>query len=351
MARALRSPFGTLPSGHAVDAVVLSNDRGMSATVITFGARLQSVVVPDRNGVQADVTPGFASIDGYLADPHYFGATVGRFANRIAEGRFYLDGTEHSLDRNDGPHALHGGICGFDKLPWKIVRCEESSQNASVSMRLVSPDGDQGYPGRLSVTATFSLDERDCLSIVYEATSDAPTIVNITNHAYWNLAGENAEASADNHRLILPAEHFLPTANGVPTGERRAVKGTPFDFRQPRIIADALREMTDPSPGFDQCWIVSSEENRAVKWAATLLDPISGRSFALHSNQAGLQFYSGNCFNGETGKSGRAYTARYALAFEPQAFPNSPNQPDFPATILAPGAVYRNEILYCFDAQ
>lgn len=343
-----RTRFGVLPDGHPVDAVTLSNDRAVSATVITFGARLQSLLLPDRNGIRADVVPGFDGIEPYLSDPHYFGATVGRFANRIAGGRFQIDGIDHRLACNDGPNALHGGERGFDKLLWKIMRCEENAQNASVTLRLVSFDGDQGYPGLLIVTATYSLDDNNGLSILYEASSDEPTIVNITNHAYWNLAGEGADTPAIDHELMLASHQVLPTsADGIPTGERRDVGGTAFDFRQPRIIANSLREMTEPQAGFDQCWVLSGEE-KGCPLVATLHDPSSGRAFDLHCNQPGLQFYTGNFLDGRAGKSGRAYEARHAVALEPQAFPDSPNHHDFPAVRLDPGAIYRNAIRYRF---
>lgn len=343
-----RRVFGTLPNGQAVDAVTLINANGMQATVITYGASIQSVIVPDRLGEYRDVTIGHSNFEDYLRWPQYAGATVGRFANRIAEGRFSLDGHEYQLPVNNGANALHGGTAGFDKLNWRISEAD----SISVTFELVSPDGDQGYPGTLTVAACYTLHDDNRLSVEYTATTDATTIVNLTNHAYWNLAGDGAGTAMDHHLQIF-AEHFLPTDAGlIPTGERRAVAGTPFDFRNGRIIDDVVRDAGDEQirtgQGFDHNFIVGDDAG-GLKTVAILSHRKSGRKMTVRSNQPGLQFYSGNFFNGTTsGKAGMLYRMGDAIALEPQRFPDSPNQPDFGSARLDPGETYTNRIEWMF---
>nr|WP_298719038.1 aldose epimerase family protein [uncultured Steroidobacter sp.] len=346
-----RASFGKLPDGRAVEAVTLSNGKGVKAAVINYGAALQSLVMPDRAGKLADVTLGYASLDGYLTKPEYFGATVGRFANRLAEGRFTLDGKVYQTPRNDNGNALHGGERGFDKVLWEIVDVKRGD-TASVRMRYVSKDGDQGYPGTLTVFATYSLNEANELRIEYTATTDRATIANITNHAYWNLAGEGAAVGAMGHLLTIPAEHYTPVnAKLIPTGELKPVANTVFDFRTPQPIGARVREARDPQigygKGYDHNFMIARDVAKEPRLLARVEEPTTGRGFELLSNQPALQFYSGNFMDGTViGKSGRAYRQGDALVLEPQLPPDVPNQPKLGSARLEPGTTYRNVIVY-----
>ncbi|MBO9499187.1 MAG: galactose mutarotase [Novosphingobium sp.] len=350
-ATAKRGTFGKLPDGRAVASVTLANARGVSATVIAYGATLQSVILPDRAGRKADVALGYDTLDQYLAKPQYFGATVGRFANRLAGGRFRLDGQGYQTPVNNGKNSLHGGTVGFDKVLWEIVSVK-NGQTASVTLRYVSPDGDQGYPGTMTVDATYSLDEKNNLAIEYTATTDRATIANITNHAYWNLSGEGSSNGAMGHIVTIPAQTYLPTDDGaIPLGEYRPVAGTVFDFRKPTAIGARVRDARDQQivwgRGYDHNWVIGRTVTRDQHLMARVYDPVSGRGFELWSNQPGLQFYSGNFLDGTSyGKSRHVYREGDALVMEPQIFPDSPNQKGFPDARLAPGQTYRNVMTY-----
>lgn len=352
-AEAKRSVFGRMPDGREVAAVTLSNRNGVSARVIAYGAALQSMVVPDRAGRVADVAIGYADLSNYLEKPQYFGGTVGRFANRIARGRFSLDGREYAVPVNNGVNSLHGGTVGFDKVVWDVAAVE-SGPTASVTLRYVSPDGDQGYPGTMTVEATYSLDEANALTIEYRATTDKPTIINVTNHAYWNLAGEGAVGGAMGHLLTIPADTYLPTdAGAIPTGERAPVRGTAFDFRTPHAIGERVRDATEKQlvygRGYDHNWNVGRTVTPGLHLMARVQEPISGRGFELWSNQPGLQFYSGNFLDGtSSGKARKILRMGDAIVLEPQIFPDSPNQRGFPDARLNPGETYRNTIVYRF---
>lgn len=350
-ATARRGSFGRLPDGRAVASVTLRNARGVSATVIAYGATLQSLVMPDRAGRKADVLLGYGSIEQYLAKPQYFGATVGRFANRLAGGRFQLDGQRYQTPVNDGKNALHGGTTGFDKVLWEVVSVREGP-TASVTLRYVSPDGDQGYPGTMTVDATYSLDERNQLTIEYVATSDKPTIANITNHAYWNLSGEGSANGAMGHLVTIPAQTYLPTdAGAIPTGSFQSVAGTAFDFRTPHAVGVRVRDAGETQlrfgRGYDHNWVIGRAVTPDQHLMARVVDPASGRGFELWSNQPGLQFYSGNFLDAtSSGKAGKLYREGDAIVMEPQIFPDSPNQKGFPDARLQPGQTYRNVMTY-----
>ena len=347
-----RELFGTLPDGRQVEAIGLANDRGARIRVITYGASLQSVLVPDRAGTIADVLLGHANLAEYLDQPQYFGSTVGRVANRIAGGRFSLDGQDYRVPPNNGRNSLHGGIRGFDKANWEVADVGERR----VRLRHTSPDGDQGYPGTLTVTATFSLGDENALSVEYLATTDRPTIVNLSNHAYWNLAGEGSAAGAMEHLLTIPADHFLPTDTGlIPTGEFRPVEGTAFDFRIPVPISERLRDASEAQikvgRGYDHNWVVAAAPGEEPHMVARLEDPLSGRRMDVLSNQPGVQFYSGNFLDGTSGgKSGRLYRMGDGVAIEPQMFPDTPNRAEFGSIRLEPGQLYRNLIVWRFSA-
>jgi aldose 1-epimerase len=351
-----RAPFGTLPDGRKVEAILLANRHGMSARIITYGASIQSVIVPDARGRPADVALGYATIGDYADKPQYFGSTVGRVANRIAGGRFTLDGKSYRVPVNNGPNSLHGGTRGFDKLLWEVTGTK-SGDPASVTLRLVSPDGDMGYPGTLTVTATYALDEKNELSVEYKATTDRTTLVNISNHAYWNLAGEGSAEGAMGHVLTIPADAYTPTdATAIPTGEIRPVAGTVFDFRRPAAIGARVRDASDPQivygRGYDHNWAVARTVSRAPRLLARVEEPKSGRAMEVLSNQPALQFYSGNFLDGTTaGKAGRLYREGDAIVLEPQMFPDTPNRPEFGSVRLDPGQTYRNIIIWRFSTR
>lgn len=350
---ATRATFGRLPDGGAVEAVTLDSGR-LTARVITLGASLQSLEAPDRQGRRADVVLGYADLAGYLAAPNYFGATVGRFANRIARGRFTLEGRTYQTPVNNGPNSLHGGTRGFDKVNWTVVE-QHGGASPGVTLRYVSPDGDQGYPGTLTATAAYTLGPDDALHITYSATTDRPTIVNLSNHAYWNLAGEGSPLGAMGHVLTIPAAAFLPTdAGAIPTGEVRSVAGTPFDFRGGKTVNQDVRNGRDEqvrfARGFDHNWVLSREAVSAPRVVARVEEPVSGRMMEVLSDQPGLQVYSGNFLDGTiTGKSGRIYREGDALVLEPQRFPDAPNRPAFASARLDPGATYVNHIVFRFS--
>ena len=345
-----RAPFGTLPDGSLVELITLRNAAGSSAGILTYGASIHSVVVAGL-----DVALGHASLQEYLERPQYIGSTVGRVANRIAGGRFRLDGRDYQVPANNGPNALHGGPAGFDKANWQVLASGEEGQ-ASVTLGHVSPDGDQGFPGTVTVTATYALDDDDALSVEYRATTDAPTLVNLSNHAYWNLAGEGAEEGAMDHVLAVPADHYLPTdATAIPTGEFRPVAGTPFDFRDPVAVGARVRDASDAQirvgRGYDHNWVIARDLSDAPRLVARVEHPGSGRAMEMFSNQPGLQFYSGNFLDGTTtGKSGRLYRMGDAIVLEPQLFPDTPNRPEFGSARLDPGQTYRNIIVWRFSA-
>ena len=350
-AEAKRSIFGRLPDGREVAAVTLTNSRGVSATVIALGASLQAVVMPDRMGKREDVALGYDTIDGYLAKPEFFGATVGRVANRIAKGHFTFDGRAYSVPVNNGPNSLHGGTKGFDKVLWEVTEVKNAPA-ASVTLRYVSPDGDMGYPGTLTTYATYALDEQDHLTIEYRATTDRATVVNISNHAYWNLSGVGSPHGAMGHVVTIPANRYTPTdATSIPLGPNAPVDGTPFDFRTPTAVGERVRDAHDAQivygRGYDHNWVVSDTVTPTQHLMARVVDPGSGRGYELWSNQPGLQFYSGNFFDGTIrGKKGLLYRAGDAIVMEPQIFPDAPNRPDFPSVRLEPGTTYRNIMTY-----
>lgn len=347
-----RVVVGTLADGTKVESILLRDGSGMQARVLTLGAALHSLDVPDREGKYADVLLGDATLQATLDNPQYFGTIVGRFANRIAHGRFTLDGRTYNVPTNNGPNSLHGGERGFDKVVWDVV--ETRADRAT--LRHVSPDGDQGFPGTLTVTATYALEGDGRLAIEYSATTDAPTIVNLSNHAYWNLSGEGSGTAMD-HELMIAADAYTPVdATLIPTGELQPVQGTVFDFRTPKPISRDLRRGDEPQllhgHGYDHNWVVSRAPSREPREVARVHDPRSGRVMSLLSTQPGLQFYSGNFLDGSTvGKGGHVYRQGDAIALEPQLFPDTPNQPAFGSARLAPGEKYVNRIVYQFSTD
>ncbi|MDO7840763.1 aldose epimerase family protein [Sphingomonas immobilis] len=350
---AKQATFGTLPDGRAVAAVTLTNGHGVSARIIALGAAIQSMMLPGRDGKAVDIAVGYDTLDGYATKPEFFGATVGRVANRIAKGRYTFDGRAYETPVNNGPNSLHGGTKGFDKVLWEVVETK-SGPTASVTLRYVSPDGDMGYPGTLTTFATYALNEKNELSIEYRATTDKPTLVNISNHAYWNLGGPGFAGGAMGHVVTIPADRYTPTdATAIPTGALPSVAGTVFDFRTPHAVGARVRDGRDMQivygRGYDHNWVIGTAVTAQTHLMAKVTEPVSGRGFELWSNQPGLQFYSGNFFDGTVvGKGGQIYRMGDAIVMEPQLFPDAPNQPKFPSARLDPGQTYRNVIVYKF---
>ena len=353
-ATATRAPFGQLSDGTKIEAVTLTNGHGMTAKIMTLGATLQSLVVPDKAGNKADITLGYDSAQEYLSHPDYFGASVGRYANRIAKGKFTLDGKTYTLATNDGPNSLHGGLRGFDKRMWKIDSVT-SGPDAKVVLSYVSADGEEGFPGTLKVTATYALDENNELRLEYKATTSKPTVLNLTNHSYFNLSGNDAR-DVMGDMVTLHAARFTPVgATLIPTGERRAVAGTPFDFRTPHRVGDRIRDGRDQQirygRGYDHNFIVDGKAG-TLRPAAVVEDPVSGRVMEISVTAPGIQFYTGNFLDGTfVGKNSRAYRQGDAICLEPGVFPDSPNHPDFPTSRLNPGQTYTNTIVYKFSTK
>lgn len=352
-AQASRSAFGVLADGHEIQAVTLTNRSHMRVRIITLGAIVQELQVPDRQGRLADVVLGFDTAQEYLDHGGFFGATVGRFANRIAKAHFSLDGHDYALVANDHGNSLHGGNQGFDKVVWTLDEVSSGSTATAVFSH-VSPDGEEGYPGTVRVSARFSLDEDDVLRIEYQATTDKPTIVNISNHSYFNLAG--AGHTAMDHILSINASRYTPVDEKlIPTGELREVGGTPFDFRKPTAVGARVRDARDAQirfgRGYDHNFVLEGKPG-VMRLAVSLVDPESGRKMSIFADAPGLQFYSGNFLDATiAGKGGQFYRQGDAVVFEPQLFPDAPNQPGFPSARLDPGSTYRNRIEYRFSAQ
>jgi aldose 1-epimerase len=353
-ADAKREPFGALADGRQVEAVILSNKAGIRVKIMTLGAAVQSLSIPDRGGHSADIVLGFDTAQEYVQNPSYFGATVGRFANRIAKGHFSLDGKTYTLATNDHGNHLHGGLKGFDKVLWSIDSVRSATPAIAV-FSYTSPDGEEGYPGTLHVTVSYSLDDAAALRVEFKATTDKSTIVNISNHSYFNLSAETG-ASVLTHLLMVNASKYTPVDAGlIPTGELRAVQGTPFDFRKPTAIGARVRDGRDQQlrygRGYDHNFALDGAAGE-FRLAARVADPASGRVMEIFSAAPGLQFYSGNFLDSTiAGKGGRLYREGDALVLEPQLFPDAPNQKSFPSARLDPGNTYVNTMEYRFSTD
>ncbi|WP_242414660.1 aldose epimerase family protein [Sphingomonas panni] len=350
MIEAQRIAFGTL-DGAPAEAIDLTAGT-LSARILPLGATLQSLCVPDRDGTVADILLGFDDVQSYRDRPSWFGVTVGRYANRIANGRFSLDGRTYTLETNNAPNHLHGGSDGFDQRLWDVAEVGRDADAAWVRLTLTSPDGDAGYPGTLHASATYTLTP-EALTIAYVATTDAPTIVNLTNHAFFDLGGQG---EALRHLLTIEADAFLAVdATSIPTGERRAVAGTPFDFRTPRAIGERVRDGRDDQiaigRGYDHNFILRGDPG-VLRPAALLSDPASGRVMKLSVTAPGLQLYAGNFLNGaQPGKGGRLYRQGDAVCLEPQAWPDTPNRGDFPSARLNPGQQWESVMRFAFSIR
>jgi len=350
-----RRIFGRLPSpdGASGEEFTLTNAHGIEVRAITYGAIITVIRTPDRFGKLADIVFGFDSLQGYLAQSPYFGAIVGRFANRIARGEFSLDGVTYHLATNNGPNSLHGGLRGFDKVLW-TAEPVQSDSGAAVVFHYLSPNGEEGYPGNVDVRVTYMLTPRDELVVDYTATTDKATPLNLSQHSYWNLHGDGKGDILD-HILTLDASAYTPVDSTlIPTGQITAVAGTPFDFRSPTVIGARIEQPNKQlrfGKGYDHNWVLDRPAGggTALVRAARLVDSTSGRTLEISTSEPGIQFYSGNFLDGTiTGKHGVVYGHRAALCLETQHFPDSPNHPNFPSTILRPGETYHSRTVFSF---
>ena len=345
-----REPFGTAPDGQDVERVTLGTQAGIRLSVISYGAAVQQLWAPDRDGRRANIVLGFADIDGYASNSsHYFGAVIGRFANRIGGGRFTLDGVDYELPQNDGGNSLHGGPRGFDKQVWRIVETSAGRDTAHVVFRHRSIDGEMGYPGTLEVVAAYTL-TASSLRIDLTAVTDKPTIVNLTTHHLWNLAGEG-EGSIDDHLVTLRARRYTPIDEAfLPTGEVAPVAQTPFDFTSTTALGSRIHDDFDQlriARGYDHNFVLDRETRSSLTPVAWVEERKGGRTLVIQTTEPGLQLYSGNFLDGSLiGTSGRSYSQRAGLAFEPQHYPDSPHNEIFPTTVLRPGRAFRSTTIY-----
>lgn len=345
--------YGKLPDGREVKIFTMTNSKGMSAKVTEYGAILVGVIVPDAKGNKADVTLGYDDLAGWLGSKNYFGATVGRFGNRIADGKFTLDGKTYQLAKNNAPGGvpchLHGGVKGFDKVLWSGKPVHKSGARG-VQLTYVSKDGEEGYPGTLTTHVTYWLSDNNELTWEVDATTDKPTIVNLAHHSYWNLTGDPTKTILD-HELQLNADSYLPTDKGlIPTGKIDPVNGTPMDFTKPTKVGAHVNDDFEAlkfGGGYDHCWVL--RKGTGLRTAAILKDPSSGRTMEVLTDQPGIQFYSGNFLDGsDVGKKGVKYQFRTGLCLETEGFPDAPNKPEFPSTVLRPGQTYRHTLVMKF---
>lgn len=347
-----KQPWGAA-DGKPVELYTLTNANGLRAEITNYGGIVVRLFVPDREGRPADIVLGYDRLVDYLKDTPYFGAIVGRYGNRIAKGRFTLDGVEYRLATNDGDNHLHGGVKGFDKVLWKA---EPLAKGNAVGLRLryTSKDGEEGYPGTLKVAVSYLLTNDNELKIEYEAETDRPTPVNLTHHGYWNLAG-HGEGDILSHVLMLNADRFLPVDEGlIPTGELRPVKGTPMDFTTATAIGARIHqddEQLRRGKGYDHCWVLT-RRGAGLSLAASVYETTSGRTMEVWTTEPAIQFYSGNFLDGSNvGKGGKVYSHRYGFCLETEHYPDSPNRPEFPSTVLRPGKRYQTTTIYRFGVK
>ncbi len=342
-------PFGQTPDEQAVDLVTMTNPNGIEARIMTFGGIIVSMKTPDRDGKLGDVVLGFDKLDGYTREHPYFGAIIGRYGNRIGAGKFTLDGVEYKLAVNNGPNHLHGGIKGFDKVVWKIEDAKTTGDEAILRLGYLSKDGEEGYPGDLKCTVTYTLTADNELKMRYEARTDKPTVLNLTNHSYWNLAGQGT-GDVLGHELVLNADRYTPVDEGlIPTGELKSVKDTPMDFTKPKAIGSRIKQVD--IGGYDHNFVLNGQTGQ-MKLCAKVYEPKSGRTMEIRTTEPGVQFYTGNFLDGAlTGKDGKVYQKHYAFCLETQHFPDSPNKPDFSSVVLRPGEKYDITTVHKFSAK
>ena len=349
--------FGKTKEGVDTQLFTLTNAHGLKATITNFGGTLTSLLVPDKAGKMGDIVLGFDDLGGYTSDVFlkenpYFGALIGRYGNRIAKGKFTLDGHQYQLPINNPPNSLHGGTLGFNRRLWTATP-GTSAEGSTLTLKYLSKDGEEGYPGNLSVTVVYTLTNNDALRLDYTATTDKPTVLNLTNHSYFNLNyGQDKDILG--HELTLNAERFTPVDNTlIPTGKLQAVAGTPMDFRQPHAIGERIKQVPGAAPGgYDHNWVLADNMRSSPELAATVYEPTTGRTMQVYTDQPGVQFYSGNFLKGNLkGKGGVAYPQHYGFCLETQHFPDSPNEPQFPSTVLKPGETFHSVTEYRFGVR
>lgn len=351
--RVTRAPFGSMPDGQAVELFTFTSGSGIEVRVMSYGGIIISLRVPDRQGHLDDIVLGHDTAAAYAKNDPYFGAIIGRYGNRIAKGRFTIEGKTYQLATNNGPNHLHGGLKGFDKVIWHGEPFEKDGA-AGVVFTYTSPDGEEGYPGTLKVRVTYTLSNDNTLAFDYHATTDKPTVVNLTQHSYFNLAGQGTRNILD-HRVQLNGDRFTPVDDGlIPTGELSPVEGTPFDFRHPTAIGariDANHQQIKYGRGYDHNWVLN-RTGSGPGLAARVVEPTTGRTLEVSTTEPGIQFYTGNFLDGTiTGKQRRVYKQRYAFCLETQHFPDSPNHANFPSTLLRPGQEYTSRTILKFGVE
>jgi len=348
-----KEAFGKTGDGRPVALYTLTNSKGMEVRAMTYGGIIVSIRVPDKNGKIGDVVLGHDNVDGYLVNPPYFGAIVGRYANRIAGGTFTLDGVKYTLPKNDGPNTLHGGLVGFNKVIWEAKEFK-NSKGVGVAFSYLSKDGEEGFPGNLKVKVTYTLTDENQLMVDYEASTDKATPINLSQHTYFNLAGEGS-GDILGHNLMLNADRFTPVDKTlIPTGELTPVQGTPMDFTKPTAIGARINDNYEQlvvGKGYDHNWVINRTGDGLVL-AARVHEPTTGRILEVFTTQPGVQFYSGNFLDGSiVGKQGHPYKLRNGLCLETQHYPDSPNHPDFPSTILRPGTTFHSQTVFKFSTE
>jgi aldose 1-epimerase len=348
-----RGSFGKMPDGASVDIYTLTNTHGVEIKALTYGGIIQSLRVPDKAGRFSDVVLGFDGLAGYLAEHPFFGAIIGRYGNRIGKARFTLDGRTYKLAANNGPNHLHGGVRGFDKVLWNAEQAK-TGEGPAVAFTRTSPDGEEGYPGNLNVRVTYTLTDKNELIVDYHATTDKATPVNLTQHSYFNLAGQ-ASGTILGHELMLNADRYTPVDDTlIPTGELAPVEGTPFDFRKSTAVGARINQdhpQLEHGLGYDHNWVLN-RQGSGLQLAARVHEPKTGRTLEISTTEPGIQFYAGNFLDGKlTGKEQAVYRHRTGFCLETQHFPDSPNKPQFPSTILEPGAEYRSRTVFTFGTK
>ena len=349
-AMSTKKEYGKTATGQVVDEYTLENKHGLRVKLITWGAMLTSVETPDKNGKLANITLGFDKLEGYTQRHPYFGSTVGRYGNRIAKGKFKLDSQEYTLATNNGPNHLHGGKTGFDMVNWS-ARKIPAENGVAVEFEYMSKDGEEGYPGNLKVSVVYTLTNDNELKISYTATTDKATVINLTNHAYWNLGGAGS-GDILKHQLMIAADKWIPTDDtSIPTGELAPVKGTAMDFTEPHAIGERIGELKKPphtTKGYDHCFVLRGQHGK-LELAAKVQDPASGRTMEVYTTEPGIQLYCGNFLDGSA--AGNNYKQHEAFCLETQHYPDSPNQPSFPSTVLKPGATYHSQTVHKFGVE
>ena len=348
-----KKEYGTTPAGQKVDVYTLKNQKGMEVNIMTYGGIITSLKVPNKAGVSEEVVLGFNNLEQYTKPNPYFGALIGRFGNRIAKGKFTLDGKEYKLAANNGANALHGGPEGFHRVIWTAEEAK-AGESASLKLKYVSKDMEEGYPGNLTVFVTYTLNNDNSLDVLYEATTDKKTVVNLTQHSYFNLSGDFTKPILD-HEITIDADKLVPVdADLIPTGKLTDVTNTPFDFRKPKVVGKEIEAKDDQIKkglGYDHCWVLNNQD-KGERFAASAYDSTSGRLLEVYTDQPGIQFYSGNFLDGTLPmRNGGTYAHRTGLCLETQHYPDAPNQKDFPSTVLSPGENYKTKTSFKFSVK